>query len=112
MNRRAGRLVVATAVALLLLGLGATARAVAAVDTAAAPTATAVGHDPVVVAFVGATRLPAAEAGSRGAALAATDPARWVPTAAGARSTTDGATRTPAPHLLASTGDRAPPPLL
>jgi len=95
------------AAVLLLLGLGRTG---SSVDTASALTATAVGHDAAVVAAVSGARVTAADPGSRLAGIAPVA-ARPAPTTPGARDTTDGATRTPAPHLVASTGDRAPPAL-
>ena len=106
MTRRAGGLVGAVAAALLLLGLFGAPHAA---HGSTAPTATATGHDAVVVASVGVPRLSVADPGSRVAAPAAGAAAQWVPTPSGARDTTEGSARTPAPHLLASTGDRAPP---
>jgi hypothetical protein len=106
MGRRSAPLLAALAAALLLLGLG---RPSAAAGPTAGFTVADAGHAPVVLALVHGPRVPAADTGGRLPALAGSPPA--VPVPAAARTTTDGTTRTPAPHLAASTGDRAPPAL-
>jgi hypothetical protein len=108
MRGRRRQLVAATAAVLLLLGLGRTA---GPVDGAASVTATSVGHDAVVVGVVAGARVVVAQPISRLPALASTPPGPRPPAASGARDTTDGTSRTPAAHLVASTGDRAPPAL-
>lgn len=98
----------ATAAVLLLLGLG---RAAGSLDQTGSLTATAVGHDTVVAGLAVGVRVAADHPGSRVPAMTAVVAGGSTPIAAGARESTDGARRSLAPHLVSSTGDRAPPAL-